>query len=196
MKTNGKTKEELQEMMSDNWGLAVFFMKKWGNKTQMYLNWEEIESACLFGLFKATATFDETKGFKFGTYAARIINNEIMMEIRKHKNSRMRDVPASGLRLSHLIRNNTEKDFSLIEDSEWFAIEDPTRSEVDNVDFAHWLLDALTDFERNVVEAFYFHGMNQREISELLDTSQSYVSRIIQRSLTKMKKLGKENWIA
>ena len=50
-------------------------------------------------------------------------------------------------------------------------------------------LDALTEKERRVIELYYYEEMTLKEISKILEVSESRVSQLHTKSLTKMKKI-------
>lgn len=50
-------------------------------------------------------------------------------------------------------------------------------------------LDALTEKERRVIELYYYEEMTLKEISKILEVSESRVSQLHTKSLTKMKKV-------
>lgn len=47
---------------------------------------DDLYATGIVGLLKSVNTFDEEKGYKFSTYAMRIVRNEILMTFRKKEN--------------------------------------------------------------------------------------------------------------
>ena len=70
--------------------VAYIINKTFYNVTNEFptMDSDDLFSIGTFGLTKAVETFDISKGIKFATYASRVITNEILMALRKVKNSK------------------------------------------------------------------------------------------------------------
>lgn len=139
---------------------------------------EEFYSVGMVGLIKAAITFDESKNIKFTTYASKCIINEINMQFRRNK-GHSKDISIetcisqeTEITLAEVIPDPKRKFTELIEEKEVF------------IQFIHFILNSLKPRDR-LIMLYQISDMNQRKIAKELNTSQSYVSRLI-------KKLGKE----
>lgn len=74
------TEKEIK-LVEENIPLALHVAKRWIEVTGM--DRDDVISAAEYGLVKATRGFDPDRG-RFSTYAGRIMENEIRMELRKH----------------------------------------------------------------------------------------------------------------
>ena len=140
------------------------------------------------GLIKGISTFDGSKGARLATYAARCVENEILMHFRSQKKS------AQDVSLSDLIETGADgTSLSLMdvvgEEEDLLEIIS-NRERVAQVRQA--VEDALTDQERQVILLRYGLGglksCRQREVAQMLGISRSYVSRIEKRALGKLRK--------
>ena len=90
------TEKEIR-LVEENVPLAGYVAKRWVK--QAGIEWEDALSAAEYGLVKAAMSFEEGRGFCFSTYAVRVMENEIRMELRK-RNRRKKVVyfgdPVSG----------------------------------------------------------------------------------------------------
>lgn len=139
------------------------------------------------GLIKGITTFNPTKGARLATYAARCVENEILMYFRSMKKS-AQDVSLSdylddggdGAPLSYMdvISDNAD------------LLENLSAKE-SMVQLSKAMDAALTDQERQIIRLRY--GLNgkppqrQREVAQLTGISRSYVSRIEKRALEKLR---------
>lgn len=130
---------------------------------------DDLFSTGIVGLIKAINSFDFEKGFKFSTYATRVIRNEILMTFRKKRV----DV-AFSLDDTAKLENGEELPYaSMISSVEQFENEVIARIQYEEI------LCKLSDRERNIMNLFFVHNKTQCEISSLTGLSQSYISRII-----------------
>ena len=146
---------------------------------------KDLVSIGIIGLTKAVDTFDISKNYEFSTYAARCIENEILMFLRHLK---VRSNVASfdevvglnydlkNIELKDIINNgvNLEEDYILKE--EHYEI----RS----------LVEKLPEREKEIIKLYFgFYGLryNQKEIAKKLNIHQSYVCRIIKSVLIDLK---------
>ena len=141
------------------------------------------------GLIKGITTFDASKGARLATYAARCVENEILMYFRAQRKS------AQDVSLSDYIETgNDGTALSLMdvvgEDDEDLLESISTRQRVAALRGA--MDDCLSDQERQVILLRYGLGgvkaYRQREVAQLLGLSRSYVSRIEKRALQKLRK--------
>ncbi|MCD7756429.1 MAG: RNA polymerase sporulation sigma factor SigK [Firmicutes bacterium] len=170
-------------LIERNLRLVAHIMKKY--YTQL-ADQEDLISIGTIGLIKGIATFDPAKGARLATYAARCIENEILMYFRAQRKS-SQDVSlsdaietgADGAALSLMDVVGEEPD--LLETVS-------TRERIGQVRRA--LDTCLTEQERQVIRMRY--GLDgppsrQREVAQQLGISRSYVSRIEKRALGKLR---------
>lgn len=150
---------------------------------------DDLISIGTVGLIKAIDSFDTSKGTRLATYAARCIENEILMLIRNNKKTKGEvylqepiGVDKEGNEIS-LMDVLSSDDDSIIEVVENKIQVKKLYSKIDN---------CLAQREKLVIEMRYglLDGKpkTQREIAKLLGISRSYVSRIEKRALKKLYK--------
>lgn len=168
--------EARMTLIERNLRLVVHVAKKYHNCGR-----EMDDLICIgnIGLVKAVNTYNRTKGTQLATYAARCIDNEILMIIRKAKKEKM-EVSLHGS-----IGMDTEgNELSLID--VLCTGQDDVMDMVDlklQVERLNTLIEKhLTDREQKVVIHRFglrgFERMTQQDIGNMLGISRSYVSRI------------------
>lgn len=174
-----------QILIERNLRLVAHIVKKYQNVEE---NPEDLISIGTIGLIKAIHTFDGTKGSKLATYAARCIDNELLMMLRARRKT-ARDVSLyepigtdkEGNEISLL-------DITCAEGTDAFELLS-TREDVEKL--RKILTNALSSRELEVIKLRYGlageHEMTQREIGQLLGISRSYVSRIEKKALRKLR---------
>lgn len=175
------TKEEA-ERVRENTGLVHYVVKKY--KKPEDEQFDDYFSIGKFGLCKAVITFDEGKGYQFATYAARVIENEILMEIRRNRKHR-RVVSLNSEVLGYEGNKAELQDF--IADEKSLPVEESVKAKERIEKALSIILNNLTNKEKYVI-LFYVAGMTQSEVGERLNFSQSYTSRVIERARKKLDK--------
>jgi RNA polymerase sporulation-specific sigma factor len=147
---------------------------------------DDLISIGTVGLIKAVDTYQPTKGTEFATYAARCIQNEILMQLRAQRKMR-KDVS-----LYSPIGTDKEGNEITIGDI-LFSESDSTEDEVSRrleISGMKKLLDVLDERERRVIELRFGlvdgQEWTQNEVADSLEISRSYVSRLEKRALLKM----------
>ena len=171
-------------LIERNLRLVAHIMKKYYAQTA---DQEDLISIGTIGLIKGISTFDASKGARLATYAARCVENEILMHFRSQRKS------SQDLSLSDYIETGNEgAELSLMEviGSDDDLLE--TISVKESVTRVREAVNAcLTDQERQVILMRYgLDGMpprRQREVAQVTGISRSYVSRIEKRALTKLR---------
>ena len=171
-------------LIERNLRLVAHIMKKYYAQTA---DQEDLISIGTIGLIKGISTFDATKGARLATYAARCAENEILMYFRSQRKS------AQDVSLSDYIETGTDGAALSLMDvvAEDMDLLDrvSTREQVQQLRKA--LQEVLTDQEREVVELRYgLRGhapLRQREVSQCIGISRSYISRIEKRALQKLR---------
>ena len=172
-------------LIERNLRLVAHVMKKY---YAVAADQEDLISIGTIGLIKGITTFDASKGARLATYAARCIENEILMYFRSQRKS-AQDVSlsdyietgADGAALSLMDVVGGEED----ELMETVCL----RQDIQRVREAVALY--LTEQERQVINMRYglsgCRPCRQREVAQKLNISRSYVSRIEKRALEKLK---------
>lgn len=149
---------------------------------------DDLISIGTIGLIKAVATFDHSKNNRLATYAARCIDNELLMMLR------MRKKTSKEVSLYEPIGMDKEgNEISLLDIIEGENVDIPEMMdlEADTRRLCQVLQEALTEREREVLRLRYglfgAEEKTQREIAQRLGISRSYVSRIEKTALKKLK---------
>ena len=171
-------------LIERNLRLVAHIMKKYYAQAAEQ---EDLISIGTIGLIKGITTFNPGKGARLATYAARCVENEILMHFRSQKKS-AQDVSLSdyietgsdGAALS--LMDVVSEDCDLLEQ---VAVKETIQQ------LRKALEDCLTEQERQVIRLRY--GLDgeparrQRETALITGISRSYVSRIEKRALEKLR---------
>ena len=172
-------------LVERNLRLVAHVMKKYYSQSA---DQEDLISIGTIGLIKGIATFDTSKGARLATYAARCVENEILMHFRSLRKS------AQDVSLSDYIE--TGADGAPLELMDVICEDCDLLEQVSDRESVSRLRKAidrcLTAQERRVVELRYGLGgrepLRQRQVAEKLGISRSYISRIEKRALQKLRK--------
>jgi len=171
-------------LIERNLRLVAHIMKKYYAQTA---DQEDLISIGTIGLIKGIETFDASKGARLATYAARCVENEILMYFRSQRKS------SQDVSLSDYIETGTDGASLALMDV--VSDEEDLLERVSNREALKRLCKAvdtvLTPQERQVIVARYGLGTGQpkkqREVAKLTGISRSYVSRIEKKALKKLK---------
>ena len=174
-------------LIEHNLRLVAHVAKKYQNTGE---DLEDLISIGTIGLIKAISTFDVDRSARLSTYAARCIDNELLMMLRSRKKC------SREVSLYEPIGTDKEgNEISLLD-----IIESPPVDIVEEYStredirfLISVLKDALSEKEYQVIclryGLFGIEEQTQREIATQLGISRSYVSRIEKNALEKLKKL-------
>ncbi len=171
------------KLIEHNLRLVVYIAKRFENTG---INIEDLISIGTLGLIKAINTFCSDKNIKLATYASRCIENEILMYIRKisGKHSEISideplnvDWDGNELLLSDILGSDEEPAAAqIIKEEENAAI--------------HEAVNSLDERERQIIILRYgLDGnpeMTQKDVADLLGISQSYISRLEKKIISKL----------
>ena len=183
----GTVNEETARSMliERNLRLVVYIAKKFDNTG---IGVEDLISIGTIGLIKAINTYDTDKGSKLVTYASRCIENELLMRLRQERKE-VREIS-----LYEPIGTDREgNEISLMDviriDEEDVLLNVITSESLRNID--DLFTEVLDDREQQVIALRYGlydnQELTQKEISNLLHISRSYVSRIEKKALLKLR---------
>lgn len=155
---------------------------------------DDLISIGTIGLIKAVSTYTSGKSTRLATYAAKCIENEILMNIRSTKKNRQEvslNLPIGT------DRDGNEISFNDILGTDADEILDTISLKIQVGKLYQALQDVLTPRERTVILCRYGlsgrQPLPQREIAKALGISRSYVSRIEKKALEKLKESLKDS---
>ena len=173
------------ELIEHNLRLVVYIARRFEN-TGVYI--EDLISIGAIGLIKAIETYQPTKNIKLATYASRCIENEILMYLRKNANRKGEisfdeplntDWDGNELLLSDVLGTDADVVMRPIE-------EDAERSLLMSA------MKVLSEREKQIITMrFGLDGKEdrtQKEVADLLGISQSYISRLEKRIISRLRK--------
>jgi RNA polymerase sporulation-specific sigma factor len=173
-------------LIEHNLRLVAHIVKKFTSTGE---NLDDLISIGTIGLIKAISTFNQSKGSRLATYAARCIENEILMNLRSTKKIK------SEVSLQEPIGVDKEgNEISLIDvlGTDNDAITEEITQKFQQEKLYEKIYSSLKSRERKVIMLRYglVNGTakTQREIAKLLGISRSYVSRIEKRAIKKLSK--------
>ena len=172
-------------LIERNLRLVAHIMKKYYAQTT---DQEDLISIGTIGLIKGITTFDASKGARLATYAARCVENEILMHFRAMRKS------AQDVSLSDYIE--TGADGAALSLMDVVSEDEDLLEQVSNREAVEKMRRAvqtdLTEQEQLVIRLRYgLEGQKahrQREVAQITGISRSYVSRIEKRALEKLRK--------
>lgn len=174
-----------EKLIRHNMRLVAHIVKKYYASG---VDQDDLISIGTIGLIKAIDSFDSRNGARFATYAAKCLQNEILMHFRSRKKL------SYEVSISETI--DTDKDGAPLTYSDIISVDDTIAEDLDRklqsrraMEIVHRLLEPR---EREILTLRY--GLNgqkpitQRETAEYLKISRSYVSRIEKAALEKIAK--------
>ena len=174
-------------LIEHNLRLVVYIAKKFDNTG---VGVEDLISIGTIGLIKAINTFNPVKKIKLATYASRCIENEILMYLRRNSKTKMEvsideplnvDWDGNELLLSDILGTDEDVIYKDIE------------SQVERTLLGK-AIEKLTKREQTIVRLRFGINMpdgrekTQKEVADLLGISQSYISRLENRIMKRLKK--------
>ena len=176
-------KEARSKLIEHNLRLVAHIVKKYDSKNE---DTDDLISIGTIGLIKGVDSYSKKKNTRLTTYAARCIENEVLMYFRNNK-KRSKDISINesvgfdkeGNEITILdILKTPAPDFALDIHKE------------DNIADLKQYFNVLTDREKEIITERYGlddkDEITQKEIAKKLGISRSYVSRIEKRALTKI----------
>lgn len=171
------------KLIEHNLRLVLYIAKKFeSNKVEL----EDLVSVGVIGLVKAVDSFKSDKNIKLATYASRCIENEILMHLRKVNRTQ------NEVSLDEPLTVDEEGGELVISDI--IPSPEDTYNAVELEDEKKYLLKTLTTLDEREKQIMILrYGLNgedeltQKEVADLMQISQSYISRLEKRILKKLK---------
>ena len=177
--------EARARLIEHNLRLVVYIARRFENTG---INIEDLISIGTIGLIKAVGTYQPAKSIKLATYASRCIENEILMHLRKTSSQK------TELSLDEPLNTDWDGNELLLSDvlgTENDLVMKPIEDDVDR-QLLSLALEKLSDRERRIITLrFGLDGRperTQKEVADLLGISQSYISRLEKRIISRLKK--------
>lgn len=185
-KMHGGDEEAKNKLIEHNLRLVAHIVKKYYSADS---STEDLISIGTIGLIKGISTFKPDKSIRLATYAARCIENEILMHFRNLRKS------AQDVYISDPI--DTDKDGNTLTLIDIIADDSDITEEIDTKiqlqKLKTFINDALDEREKTIICYRYGIGgapeLTQHEIARRLNISRSYVSRIEKAALAKLRQL-------
>lgn len=177
--------EARQELIEHNLRLVVYIARRFEN-TGIHI--EDLISIGTIGLIKAIGTYKLDKNIKLATYASRCIENEILMYLRKNANRK------SEVSFDEPLNTDWDGNELLLSDvlgTDADVVMRPIEEDVDR-SLLNTAIEALSPRERQIITLRF--GLNgtkertQKEVADQLGISQSYISRLEKRIISRLKK--------
>lgn len=178
-------REAKQVLIERNMRLVAHVTKKYQNSGE---DMEDLISIGTIGLIKAVSTFQDDHGSKLATYAARCIENELLMYFRAKKKS--------SREVSLYEPIGTDKEGNQIQLMD--IVEAEEKDVVEQLELKQKIVrlyelipNVLDEREQEILKQRYGlkdqKPVTQREIAKKMQISRSYVSRIEKKALEKLK---------
>lgn len=173
------------KLIEHNLRLVVYIAKRFENTGESL---EDLISVGSIGLIKAINNFNKEKNIKLATFASRCIENEILMYLRK------------SVKNKNVI--SLEEPLNIDSDGNELVLADVINMESDSVTknleseceqkILLSIVDKLNKREKEIISLrfglYNEEEKTQKEVADMLGISQSYISRIEKKILSKLKK--------
>ena len=180
-----KMSEAREKLIVHNLRLVVYIARKYDAAGASV---EDLISIGTIGLIKAVNTFCADRNIKLATYASRCIENEILMYMRKST------VLKTEISIDEPLNVDWDGNELLLSDvlgSDGNEVGGRVEQE-DEKKILNLLIDNLSDREKEImIMRFGLKGTReytQKEVADILGISQSYISRLEKRIITRLKK--------
>ena len=175
-----------ERLIKHNMRLVAHISRKYSNSGILQ---DDLISIGTIGLIKAVSSYTPERSPRLGAYAARCIENEILMWIRKYRKER------SEISINEPLGTDKEGNdikFDDILGTDTDLVSDDIERRMETADLYRAIESELTPREKAVIikrfGLFNRKEVTQREIAEELGISRSYVSRIERRALLKLRR--------
>lgn len=169
--------DDINKQIEENTSLVYYIIRKY---YPSFIQDDDIVQSGMIGLWKALKYFDKDKNIKFGTFATKVIVNQINIELRKRRKQVLH------ISLDTAISNSEDNDLTLydvisdnlsgVQDYSTLNLEDCLSS------------GKFTDKERTIL-IYKYRGYTQKKIGDKMGISQPQICRIEKNIKKKFKKL-------
>ncbi|NCB48865.1 MAG: sigma-70 family RNA polymerase sigma factor [Clostridia bacterium] len=182
-------KNAKDKLISHNLRLVVHIVKKYSGSAES----DDLISVGSIGLIKAVNTYEFDKNTQFSTYAAKCIENEILMLLRSNKKH------MSVLSLSESLGKDKDNNDISLQDvipNDSYDLQESVENAVLTEKFMNIIEKSLSHREYEIMTMRY--GLNntpaitQREIAKKLNISRSYISRLEKKSIDLIREKTKD----
>ena len=174
-----------QTLIERNLRLGVYIAKRFENTG---INIEDLISIGTIGLIKAINTYRTDKNIKLATYASRCIENEILMYLRKSASQR------NEVSLDEPLNTDWDGNELLLSDvlgTDGDTVMRPIEADVDR-QLLDQAIGRLSEREREIIILRFglcgHREQTQKEVADRLGISQSYISRLEKRIISRLKR--------
>ncbi|NLP31351.1 MAG: RNA polymerase sporulation sigma factor SigK [Clostridiales bacterium] len=172
-------------LVEHNLRLVAHIVKKYNTAGN---NPDDLISIGTIGLIKAVNTYDRTKEVRLATYAAKCIENEILMHLRMSKKCRVEISINDPIGTD---KDGNEISFNDILGTDEDDILDKLNTKIQITKLYNAIRTLLSEREQTVIIKRFGLGVEasktQREVAKELGISRSYVSRIEKKAIQKLK---------
>ena len=177
-------------LIERNLRLVAHISKKYSSTN---IDQDDLISIGSIGLIKAINSFDDSKNIRLATYAARCIDNEILMFIRTSKKTK-----AEVFLNESIGKDKDDNEITLLDviEKEEMCIDDEVDLKFKIKELYNKMKQVLQEREINILNLrFGLNGIKpktQHEIASMMGISRSYVSRIETKAINKLSEVMKE----
>ena len=174
--------------IKENERLIYYILRNKLNRDDLVYD-EDMVQMARFGIFKAWKSYNPEKSL-WSTYMTRCVTNEIFMELRRRRNPKNTFYDSCD-RLDRIIDDGKGGTCEL---QDLLIVEDNSFESVISDHEQRWneIYNSLSLKERSIIY-WLDRDYTQKEIGEMIGTSQSYASRLISKLKTKIQKKWKES---
>ena len=172
-------------LIEHNLRLVVYIARRFENTG---INIEDLISIGTIGLIKAVGTYRTDKNIKLATYTSRCIENEILMHLRKNANRK------GEVSFDEPLNTDWDGNELLLSDvlgTDGDTVMRPIEEDVDRSLLAA-AISILSPREKQIITMRFGLGgtreQTQKEVADQLGISQSYISRLEKRIISRLKK--------
>ncbi len=170
--------------IEEHLGLARKVASEFSKNINCKYTYDELESQAFLGLVKAANKFEEERGVKFSTFAIQVIRYELIRTFRDDKwyfskRGCPHDVLSLNVKMSS--EGKQEEILTLLKDDTDYESET-----VDNI-LIKQLIGGLKEDEKEIIYLYFYNGLRQSQIAEIIGLTQVSISRKIRNALKKMR---------
>lgn len=184
-----KLDENQNKLFEDNIQLVNWVANNRFNYIDKFIPFDEKQQLLLISLAKACCTFQEDKGYKFASYAVKIMSNDCGMYMRKVN----KDINSNTVSLDNTINDELTKgefnsSFGDIFEDKSLDVENDTINKIFIEEIQEKIKLKFGDKYMQIYNMIINEGLSQREVSDILNISQAWVCRVNKRVIKYIRK--------